>query len=120
MPMITEPAAALGVAVEPSLVEAIGHDLSELHGELKKGSRAGASLVHLEFVLTQLWARRQGHPIKVAPDAIRAVPTSAYPTPAHRPLNSRLSTRKLRDTFGLHPPAWETGVERMLTEVLGK
>lgn len=65
-PMITEPAAALGVAVEPSLVEAIGHDLSELHGELKKGSRAGASLVHLEFVLTQLWARRQGQLLQAA------------------------------------------------------
>lgn len=65
------------------------------------------------------WARQRGHPIKVPPDAIRAVPTSAYPTPAQRPLNSRLSTRKLRETFGLHPPAWEVGVERLLTEVLG-
>jgi dTDP-4-dehydrorhamnose reductase len=65
------------------------------------------------------WARERGHPIQVASDAIRAVPTSAYPTAAQRPLNSRLSTAKLRDTFDLHPPAWQQGVERMLAEVLG-
>ncbi len=66
------------------------------------------------------WARAQGHPIKVIPDAIRALPTSEYRTPAQRPLNSRLSTRKLRETFGLHPPPWQQGVERMLAEVLGR
>lgn len=66
------------------------------------------------------WARQRGHAIKVAADAIRPVPSTAYPTPAARPLNSRLSTRKLRQTFDLHPPAWQAGVERMLAEVLGR
>ena len=64
------------------------------------------------------FARKAGQPIKVADEAIEAVPTSAFPTPARRPANSRLDTRKLRDTFGLHLPAWQSGVERMLTEVL--
>ncbi|HEU4460717.1 MAG TPA: dTDP-4-dehydrorhamnose reductase [Methylibium sp.] len=63
------------------------------------------------------WARERGHPIKVAADAIAAVPTSAFPTPARRPLNSRLDTRKLRQTFGLHLPDWRVGVDRMLDEV---
>lgn len=62
------------------------------------------------------WARAQGLPIKVAADAIHAVPTSAFPTAARRPLNSRLSTDKLRTTFGLALPAWQAGVERMLME----
>jgi dTDP-4-dehydrorhamnose reductase len=64
------------------------------------------------------FARAAGQPIRVAPDAIRAVPTSAFPTPAKRPGNSRMDTRKLRDTFGLALPSWQAGVERMLTEVL--
>jgi dTDP-4-dehydrorhamnose reductase len=64
------------------------------------------------------FARAAGQSIKVADDAIEAVPTSAFPTPARRPANSRLDTRKLRDTFGLHLPAWQSGVERMLAEVL--
>ena len=46
--------------------------------------------------------------------------TSAYPTPAQRPLNSRLSTAKLQRAFGLHLPHWQSGVDRMLTEVLGR
>jgi dTDP-4-dehydrorhamnose reductase len=64
------------------------------------------------------FARACGQPIKVAPDAVRAVPTSAFPTPAKRPGNSRMDTRKLRDAFGLALPPWQTGVDRMLTEIL--
>ena len=64
------------------------------------------------------FARAHGQSIKVAPDAIEPVPTSAYPTPAQRPNNSRLNTRKLRETFGFSLPAWQQGVDRMLTEVL--
>lgn len=63
-------------------------------------------------------ARRAGVPIKVASDAIEAVPTSAFPTPARRPHNSRLNTIKLTRAFDLSLPHWQIGVERMLTEVL--
>jgi dTDP-4-dehydrorhamnose reductase len=65
-------------------------------------------------------ARAAGQPVKVAPDAIRPIPTSAYPTPAQRPLNSRLSTARLRSAFGLHLPSWQTGVERMLAETFDR
>lgn len=63
------------------------------------------------------WARARGLPVKVAPDAVRAVPTTEYPTPARRPLNSRLDTRKLRDAMQLALPDWRVGVQRMLEEV---
>lgn len=65
-------------------------------------------------------ARAAGLPIKVAEDAIAAVPTSAFPTPARRPANSRLNTHKLRHTFDLHLPEWQLGVDRMLAEFLQK
>ena len=55
---------------------------------------------------------------KVAANAIEPIPTSAYPTPAERPRNSRLDTTKLRRAFGLTLPAWQVGVDRMLTEIL--
>ncbi|HLL18753.1 MAG TPA: dTDP-4-dehydrorhamnose reductase [Rubrivivax sp.] len=64
------------------------------------------------------WARAHGHPVKVARDAIAALPTVDYPTPAKRPLNSRLATAKLQAAFGIQLPQWQTGVERMLAEVL--
>lgn len=65
-------------------------------------------------------ARAAGLPITVAADAIKAVPTSAFPTPARRPGNSRLNTHKLRNAFGLHLPDWQSGVDRMLAEFLQK
>jgi dTDP-4-dehydrorhamnose reductase len=66
------------------------------------------------------WARAQGLPVKVAPQAVAAIPTSAYPTPARRPLNSRLSTRKLQQAFGLTLPHWQAGVLRMLHEAYAR
>ena len=65
------------------------------------------------------WARARGHALRVAPEAILPIPTRAYPTPAQRPLNSRLDTRKLRRAFDLKLPHWQPGVDRMLSEVLG-
>lgn len=49
---------------------------------------------------------------------IAPVPTSAFPRPAQRPLNSRLNTDRLRQTFGLSLPPWQEGVRRMLMEIL--
>ena len=49
---------------------------------------------------------------------IAPVPTSAFPTPALRPLNSRLCTHKLQQAFGLVMPPWQQGVDRMLAEIL--
>jgi dTDP-4-dehydrorhamnose reductase len=66
------------------------------------------------------FARRAGVTLKVAPDAIKPVPTSVFPTPARRPLNSRMNTAKLQSAFDLHLPSWQNGVTRMLTEILEK
>jgi dTDP-4-dehydrorhamnose reductase len=63
-------------------------------------------------------ARAAGVAIKVPADQVRAVPTSAFPTPAQRPHNSRLSTAKLQQQFGLHLPHWQQGVQRLLQTVL--
>jgi dTDP-4-dehydrorhamnose reductase len=65
-------------------------------------------------------ARAQGQDLRTPADAIEPVPSSAFPTPARRPLNSRLDTRKLRETFDLALPDWQRGVQRMLTEVLAR
>ena len=49
---------------------------------------------------------------------VSAVATCDFPTPATRPLNSRLCTDKLQQTFGLVLPPWQQGVDRMLAEIL--
>jgi dTDP-4-dehydrorhamnose reductase len=53
-------------------------------------------------------------------DRVRGIPSSAYPTPAKRPLNSRLDTSKLSDAFGLTLPDWRVGVRRMIAEHVGR
>ncbi|SCK31605.1 dTDP-4-dehydrorhamnose reductase [Variovorax sp. HW608] len=71
---------------------------------------------YARFVLEQ--AQAAGVELKASPNAIDPVPTSAFPTPATRPHNSRLDTRKLQATFGLTLPPWQAGVARMLRETL--
>ena len=63
-------------------------------------------------------AEHQGIALKTSSTALQAIPTSAYPTPAQRPLNSRLNCDKLSTTFKLNLPDWQFGVERMLAEIL--
>ena len=70
---------------------------------------------YARFVIEQ--ARQRGLPIKVAPEAIEPIPTRAYPLPAKRPHNSRLDTRKLKQSFDLVLPDWRVGVTRVLGEV---
>lgn len=45
---------------------------------------------------------------------IHAIPSSAYPTPARRPANSRLDCSRLEREFGLQMPDWEPYLVRML------
>jgi dTDP-4-dehydrorhamnose reductase len=70
---------------------------------------------YAQFVLD--CAARSGALLKAAPGTVDPVATSAFPTPAQRPHNSRLNTAKLRGAFGLQPPAWQQGVARMLAEL---
>lgn len=84
-----------------------------------------AGLYHLVAGGTTTWydyaslvfaeARNAG--IELALTDLKAVPTSAYPTPARRPGNSRLNTEKFQHNFGLVLPQWEMGVKRMLNEL---
>jgi dTDP-4-dehydrorhamnose reductase len=66
------------------------------------------------------WARSRGLPVRVAAERIAPVASTAFPTPARRPLNSRLDTRRLQRVFGLTMPPWQPGVLRMLAEVNGR
>lgn len=59
-------------------------------------------------------SREAGMKLRAGPDGVRAIATTDYPTPARRPANSRLDTAKLRDTFGLDLPPWETGVRQVV------
>jgi dTDP-4-dehydrorhamnose reductase len=50
------------------------------------------------------------------PCRINDIPTSAYPTPARRPLNSRLDCSSL-SRFGLTRPDWRAGLDAIIHEL---
>ena len=71
---------------------------------------------YAKYVIEQ--AQQAQAAIKIKATEVLPVPTSAFPTPATRPHNSRLNTQKLQTTFGLTLPDWRSGVARMLRETL--
>jgi dTDP-4-dehydrorhamnose reductase len=56
--------------------------------------------------------RARGVPLKAA--EVVPIATSDYPTKATRPANSRLDLTRLKEVYGLEPPAWETSLAEEL------
>ncbi|MBR8299998.1 dTDP-4-dehydrorhamnose reductase [Burkholderia dolosa] len=71
---------------------------------------------YADYALRSL--RAKGVPLRVSEDAIVPIPASEYPSAAPRPLNSRMDTAKLRDTFGIALPNWECGVDYVLEQLI--
>lgn len=51
-------------------------------------------------------------------ESVSSIPTTEYPTPAPRPLNSRLNTSKLESALGIKLPFWEDELADTLEEYL--
>ena len=116
----------------PTSAELIADVTAQVLAQLRHrpDARSLAGLYHLtadgaiswhgyaRFVIEQ--AIGLGLPLRTLPERVLPIPTQEYPLPAMRPHNSRLDTRKLRETFGLTLPAWETHMKRMLIELAGE
>ena len=111
------------------IADVTAHAIRQVTGCAGKDGSApfqGAGLYHLaasgeitwngyaKHVLAQ--AQTAQTAIKIRAIDVAPVPTSAFPTPAKRPFNSRLSCARLQTTFGLTLPPWQQGVDRMLNE----
>ena len=48
---------------------------------------------------------------------VSGIPSSDYPTPATRPLNSRLDCTSLETAFGVTQPDWRTGLKTILKDL---
>lgn len=71
---------------------------------------------YANFIFKQ--ARILGQTLQV--EKVNPIATSAYPTPAVRPHNSRLHNAKSQNTFELILPQWQKGVERTLAELINQ
>jgi dTDP-4-dehydrorhamnose reductase len=71
---------------------------------------------YARYLLQQ--AESMGAALQTTAERIEPIPSERYPLPAQRPHHSILDTGRLRSTFGIHLPPWQTHVDRMLTETL--
>ncbi|RWU12944.1 dTDP-4-dehydrorhamnose reductase [Pseudidiomarina gelatinasegens] len=53
-------------------------------------------------------------------ETVQAISTEEYPTPAKRPLNSRLNTNKIESELGIELPRWQSQLELTLKEYFGR
>nr|POR06992.1 dTDP-4-dehydrorhamnose reductase [Cobetia sp. MM1IDA2H-1] len=65
-------------------------------------------------------AIEQGEVLAIDPETLGGIPTADYPTPAARPLNSRLSLAKLENALGLTMPDWQSQLSLTLQEHLDR
>lgn len=88
--------------------------VNQLHGHYHLAPRGETTWYdYARLIFSQ--AEKNG--VKLALKNVGAIPTSAYPTPAKRPLNSRLNIEKIQNTFQLRLPMWQIGVEHVLGEL---
>ena len=93
-----------------------------IHGNLAKG------LYHLAPKGETSWhgfaqeifhlAQENGEQLAMGPENAHPIPTSDYPTPAPRPLNSRIDVSKLEQTLGIWLPDWQSQLNQTLSEYL--
>lgn len=86
-----------------------------LHGHYHLAASGECSWYeYAQFIFEQ--ARSNGQELNVG--KVNPIETVAYPTPAKRPLNSRLNTQKIQTQFKIHLPHWTVGVAQVLEEII--
>lgn len=63
-------------------------------------------------------ARQAGEQLSMGPEHAHAIPTSDYPTPAKRPLNSRMALNNLERALNIQLPDWQSQLALTLNEYL--
>jgi dTDP-4-dehydrorhamnose reductase len=65
-------------------------------------------------------AIQAGEPLAIKPESTHGIPTSQYPTPAQRPLNSRMALDKIENELNLIIPDWKSQLALTLQEYLSE
>jgi dTDP-4-dehydrorhamnose reductase len=101
----------------PTPAAAIARALVEAASSLVDGAEGGTH--HLSGHPDTSWAdlAREIMAQAALPCRIDDIPTSAYPTPARRPLNSRLDCSLFDATFGIPRPDWRAGLSDILKDL---
>ena len=113
----------------PTLTESIAQASIEALTVLEKSPTPDAlyGIYHMTASGETSWFGFAGEIFRLAAEAssarvpkLRPISTIEYPTPARRPLNSRMSCNKLRLNFGVSLPSWQAGVQVAMSSLLGR
>jgi dTDP-4-dehydrorhamnose reductase len=101
----------------PTPAAAIAEALIAAAGALQGGAQGGTH--HFSGAPDSSWADFAREIMAQAglPCRIEDIPTAAYPTPAQRPLNSRLDCSAFEASFGVSRPNWRQGLYKVMTEL---
>ena len=101
----------------PTPARAIAAALLTMAEAMKRGQ--GGGIYHLAGQPPTSWAcfARETFDLAGCAVTVEDIPTSAYPTPAARPLNSRLDCSSLTADFGITPPDWRAELKTVIAEL---
>ena len=96
-------------------------DIAAACVKIAQGLRNGApsGIHHFAGAPTVSWAEFARAIFQMAGRRVEItdIPTTDYPTPAARPLNSRMDGTSLLQDFGITPPDWREGLADILKEI---
>ncbi|WP_166829618.1 dTDP-4-dehydrorhamnose reductase [Thalassoroseus pseudoceratinae] len=101
-----------------AIAEATGQVLAQANGDFASFLNRVGGTYHFACDGTTSWHEFASEIFELANNAdvplsirnVKAIPTADYPTPATRPLNSRLDCSKLTETFGIVGPSWQSAL----------
>jgi len=102
----------------PTPARAIAAALLSLAAQMQAG-RPSRGIYHFAGQPATSWAEFAREIFRQADRAteVSDIPTSDYPTPAVRPLNSRLDCADLETDFGIKAPNWTQGLAEVLKDL---
>jgi len=73
---------------------------------------------YAQYVISSAVQMGMGDKFVLQASKILSIPSREYPQLAPRPLNSRLNTKKARETFDIQLPDWREGVDQELAKIV--
>lgn len=102
----------------PTAARDIAATLVEMARQLQAG-RGAPGIYHYAGEPDVSWAdfAREIYRQAGLPTVVNDIPTAAYPTPAQRPLNSRLDCSTLQAVYGIVRPDWRASLSTVLDDL---
>ncbi|MBY7919497.1 dTDP-4-dehydrorhamnose reductase [Vibrio fluvialis] len=105
----------------PTYAGDIADALIAMVQHLEQGKQAKWGVYHFSGMPYASWfdfasaifQAAQQHDVLAKQPKLAAIPTSAYPTPAKRPANSRLNCSKIEHQFGIKPSDWHAALNNI-------